>query len=143
LTTVTKNSGHFARYHTQTITGYAFNDSPEPFAAFSGSSVNHLVGAHVWLMERKNDRYFIQAVFIVDQVGPTPTGAEMDLANQVQGRVGICFIDLEVGNQPWWKEFFKSIGNGGLAICPIRPEYVELLKGLTGLRLEQTDFIAT
>ena len=141
LSTASNEHRHYARYHTEAIAGSRVSDWTGPFTAFTNNHVNHPGDAHVWLIERKNDRYFLQAVFTIDNVGEAAPGGEMNLANQVQGHAGIRFIDLEIGTQPWWKEFFKSIGNGGLGICTIRAEYVKQLQKFTGIQLQQTGFI--
>jgi hypothetical protein len=137
-------TGNTARHHTSAIAGVTLAERPrKPFMAFSGNPSEHLMDAHVWLIERIDDRYLLQAVFIVDEVRPTPPGAEMDLTYQVLGKAGISGIDSEIGNKPWWTEFFNSIGHGGLGISQIKPKFVRELQTLTSQRLKDTSFLAT
>ena len=135
-------TGHYVRYHTRSIAGQSFNTTAEAFKAFSGNPVKHLKGACVWIIENEGDRYLLQAVFKVEEVGPTPPGAEMGLANEVAGRAGVRFIEIDIGKEPWWPGFFKSIGHGGLAISPIASEYLEHLQALARRQMQENGFIA-
>jgi hypothetical protein len=64
---------------------------------------------------RRPRRYFLCSSFIVDDVKRDNAGR---FRNRAVGSRGRDF-DIEIGNEPWFPELFKTTGHFGLGLQPI------------------------
>lgn len=122
---------HFVRCHNPDSMG-RYRSVPNNFGIVTNKFFNSLVGGTVWLVTSKGQpprRYFLCSSFIVDKVERGNRGRFKNRAMGSKGRD----CEIEIGNEPWFPELFKTTGRFGLGLLHISSRAViEGLKGVGG-----------
>jgi hypothetical protein len=122
---------HFVQYHNPDGMGGPYRRTNEDFAILSDKFFTELVGGTVWLVTSKGQRprrYFLCSSFVVDKVERDNAGR---FRNRAIGSTGKDF-DIEIGNEAWFPELFKTTGRFSLGLLPISSGAV--IEGFLGLQ---------
>lgn len=126
---------HFVRYHNTDEMGYWCDEVKNPFYVVANRSTSYLRAGTVWLIagtgeQSKNRKsYFLCSSFVVDEAGPTESGAFSFYAKGSTGKTFRPPVQLDA--LPWFPAFRRSQGNFGIGVSEIKPEYVAELERMT------------
>ncbi len=112
----------YVAYHNVELMGVPLDDGP-PFGMLSRKPSKHLQGEIVWVVEGtgKRKRYAIRHRYLVDEV------KEIDddyFRYEFFGETGQNFSPgIEIPAEAWRKDFLKSVGNFGIGVAKLQPEF--------------------
>ncbi len=122
---------HFVRYHTLDENNPIESRPGNWFAYFDHDrSANWTSNDLIWLVsgERKTwGMVYRVEYFFHPETTDSPNGGR----RYVRGTKG-KFLESRpiIGNESWWREFQTSIGNGGLSIVAVKPDFGSYFDGL-------------
>src|SRR4051794_755007 len=120
---------HFVQYRNADMWGQDSRTSG-PLQVYTTKPVKHLPGTTIWLIagEDRPRRYFLRAVFVVDEVGPADDGRFRYFA---RGSQGTRFVPpILLSQEAWFPEFRRRLANFSLGLRALPEEFLPYFQDL-------------